>query len=1284
MGAFFTGIYSLFRRHRWLFAFFMVSAFAVFGWLASKIKLEEDLSRALPDDPAIKKLNEIFAGSKLLDKITVTISLSDTNAVNTDRLVLFGEALEESVNSSMKPLVKQTRLRTDEESFTTIMHTVVSQLPVFVDSADYPRIDSLLTAQQLSAKMDEHLQTLTGPAGVAMKGMIAGDPAGISWIPLARLRQMQIDENFQLYDNCVITRDGKNLFFFITPAYPPSNSGKNTLLQEALKQITDSLQTTPFADVRTSVFGSAIVSAGNANQLRRDSWLTQIFTITFLLVLFYFFFRRKRVPLVMLIPVAFGFVFALGMMYLLQGDISVIAIAMGAVVFGIAVNYSIHLFNHYRHHPDMKVVIRELSVPMTIGSFTTITGFLCLLLTRSPLLHDLGLFAALSLVGAALSALLMIPQLAGKPEAEESAREHWLDRKIAAFQPGRKSILVIVVLTLVFGYTARYIGFDADMMKMNFMSPETRAAEARLNRFNAEAMQSVYVVAEGKNLDAALEVNEQVAKMAAQLKEKGVVRRFSGMSPALNSSSLRAARIRQWNAYWTNERSDKVMAILQQEGIRRGFNAAAFAPFANLLYGRYTEADTTALQALRQALPADFITETPDHVLAVHLLNVSPDHRETVFQYFKNKPGITVVDRQYLSNKFASILNDDYSAIAWMTSLVVFFVLLLTYGRIELALTAFIPMLITWVWILGIMGLFGLKFNIINVVVSALIFGLGDDYSIFIMDGLLGEYATGKKNSGSYRSSVILSAITTLAGLGVLIFAKHPALQSIALISIIGISCVMIHSLILIPVMFRWLITNRTAKGFFPWTFSGLFITVFAFSYFVTGSLLLTVIGYVLIKFNPFAGRRCKLIYHTILCRFTWSQVYIMGNVKKQILNREYADFDKPSIIVCNHQGFLDILCTVMLHPKVILLTNKWVWNSPVFGAVVKMADYYPVVEGMEDGIDHLKKITDEGYSIVVFPEGTRSVDGKIGRFHKGAFYLAEKLKLDIQPILLHGTGYNITKGDFLLKSGKITVQFLPRIQQGDTRYGTTYQENAKSIGRMFRAEYAETVQQQETTSFHYERLMYQYIYKGPVLEWYTRIKLKLEDNYKLFDALLPADGRILDAGCGYGYLAYMLYYRSRQRTIMGIDYDEEKIAVAQHCAGRPEQVQFYTADLRNFEFEKYNAIIISDVLHYLDESNQQKVMRNAIDALLPGGKLIIRDGNAELKDRQKGTWLTEFFSTKVFRFNIAQPEGLKFLYGSTIRSIAQEKGVACEEIDTTKFTSNIIFVLEKMTEPVA
>src|SRR5690606_29778135 len=230
----------------------------------------------------------------------------------------------------------------------------------------------------------------------------------------------------------------------------------------------------------------------------------------------------------------------------------------------------------------------------------------------------------------------------------------------------------------------------------------------------------------------------------------------------------------------------------------------------------------------------------------------------------------------------------------------------------------------TWIWILGIMALIGIEFNIVNVMVSTFIFGLGDDYSIFTMDGLLEEYRVARESLGSIRTSIFLSAFTTIAGLGVLIFAQHPALRSIAAISLLGIVSVFVMSQSIEPFLFRWLVTRRTNVGFTPMTFYGLIRTGFTYSLFVIGALLLTIAGIVL-SIIPFAKGRVKLLYHFLLSKFACLVIYVEPTVKKKIIGLDRSTFSTPSVVIANHTSFLDILLTILLHPKVILVTNRWV-----------------------------------------------------------------------------------------------------------------------------------------------------------------------------------------------------------------------------------------------------------------------------------------------------------------------------------------------------------------------
>ncbi|HXB43247.1 MAG TPA: 1-acyl-sn-glycerol-3-phosphate acyltransferase [Puia sp.] len=625
------------------------------------------------------------------------------------------------------------------------------------------------------------------------------------------------------------------------------------------------------------------------------------------------------------------------------------------------------------------------------------------------------------------------------------------------------------------------------------------------------------------------------------------------------------------------------------------------------------------------------------------------------------------------------IIDHDISKAYFILSIIMLVILLIIFGRIELTLISLVPFFVTSIFLAGIAGFFKIQFDLNPSIVSGLVLSLVTAQGIFILQGQLKHYKTGKKGVSSYRSLVFILTITAVACLLLQILAHYPEIKSLTILVTLGGICVAFLPRLFIAPLFNFLITSRVQKNRFPWTFFGLSKSAFAFAYFVAASLVLTLLGLIFVKLNPFSKEKGKLLYHVCVSKFCWSLMYIMGNVKKKIINPDGEDFSRPAVIICNHQSFLDILSTVMLSPKLILFTNHWVWNSPVFGFVVRMADYYPVMQGADGSIDLVADRVRQGYCVVVFPEGTRSADGNINRFHKGAFFLAEKLGLDILPILIHGSGYTMGKGDFLLKDGTITLQLLPRIKPTELSFGTGYTERAKLISKYFRTRFNQLRQELEQPSYFKEQLIYNYIYKGPVLEWYLRIKLHFEKNYALFDDLLPRKGKLLDAGCGYGFLTYMLHFISSQREITGVDYDETKIETANYCLSKTEKMSFIHADILVFSFEKYDGIILSDVLHYLPPLQQKQVVEKCMQSLNENGILIIRDGNKDLTDRHRGTQITEFFSTTFSGFNKTTKSGLSFFSGSLIREIAAEQKMGCTEIDQSKYTSNVIFVIKKI-----
>ena len=166
-------------------------------------------------------------------------------------------------------------------------------------------------------------------------------------------------------------------------------------------------------------------------------------------------------------------------------------------------------------------------MPMTVGSFTTIGGFLCLEFVESEMLKDLGLFAAFSLIGASLCSLIFLPHFIAskKEQAAHTADEFsWID-KIAAYRPeyNKYLVIIILVLTILFAYWARKVGFESDLQQMNFMCSKLKQSEKKLNKINEYALQSVYLVTEGKTLNEALVNNEKLVKQIEKLQDQKIL-----------------------------------------------------------------------------------------------------------------------------------------------------------------------------------------------------------------------------------------------------------------------------------------------------------------------------------------------------------------------------------------------------------------------------------------------------------------------------------------------------------------------------------------------------------------------------------------------------------------------------------------------------------------------------------------------------------------------------------------------------------------------------------------
>lgn len=183
--------------------------------------------------------------------------------------------------------------------------------------------------------------------------------------------------------------------------------------------------------------------------------------------------------------------------------------------------------------------------------------------------------------------------------------------------------------------------------------------------------------------------------------------------------------------------------------------------------------------------------------------------------------------------------------------------------------------------------------------------------------------------------------------------------------------------------------------------------------------------------------------------------------------NPHGEDFRRGSIIICNHQSLLDTLCLFILSPRILLVTHGRVWNNPLVAAVLRYADCFSVSDTEWGGrLDYCRSFLDKGYSIVIFPEGKRSPDGNIQRFHKGAFYLAEQLQADLLPVFIHGAAYVQPPGVAFANRGGFYIEIGQRIPFDETSFGSGYVERCKLLHRYYLEHFEEIRYRVETPEY--------------------------------------------------------------------------------------------------------------------------------------------------------------------------------------------------------------------------
>ncbi|MBI3881400.1 MAG: 1-acyl-sn-glycerol-3-phosphate acyltransferase, partial [Verrucomicrobia bacterium] len=383
---------------------------------------------------------------------------------------------------------------------------------------------------------------------------------------------------------------------------------------------------------------------------------------------------------------------------------------------------------------------------------------------------------------------------------------------------------------------------------------------------------------------------------------------------------------------------------------------------------------------------------------------------------------------------------------------------------------------------------------------------------------------------------------------------------------------------------------------------------------------------------------------------------------KLEFRNISPATFSPPCIVISNHQSAVDVMLMVSLPGDVRQTAKKRVFDQPMLGLGCKILGHVMVEPNdPETTLNRCRARLVEGAAVHFYPEGTRSPDGFMQRFHRGAFELAVELKQEILPIVLCDTNTAMPRDSYWFEPFHAVVSALPRVTPQNFDY---------ALGSVALMRHCETLMRDALQKLHDKvntprvlrrKVARLYRYQGQFVEQFVHWKMKLDPVFTALDAAVPRAGVILDLGCGYGLATHWLAHCTDARTFLGVDYDEEKIRVAKCTAPEHSRVRFEQQDILNWEFPPCDAVLLLDVLHYWTPDKQQLILDKVRRALRPGGKLILRDGARAESEAHERVHRWEIFATR-FGLNRTQ-EGLHFLTLAELETALQRAGFGKSEI---------------------
>jgi len=832
-----------FHKHILIFSVLLTLAAIV---LVTRLKLDLNLIALLPsNNPSVDAFFDVAE----------TIGIQSTLIALVEMPENIDQKDSEAVVEHLATKYAQTRLITEIEyksearQLANLFKILAEYFPNLVKTEDLARLTQKFSDEGIHAQVLENKKILMTPLGIAAKELVHVDPLGLRDILGTSLTVPTGKRTVKTHNGYYRTKEG-NYIIFLKPEKPPQNvvfskklmARVSALGKLALAELPEKLA--GFSNkIKIFYTGGYPIAVNDEAITKKDIKVTLLTSFLGVMLLFGLAFRTWRILFFVGLPLAVSLLWTLGFASLIFQRLNILTCIFSCVLIGLGIDFAIHIINRYFGENQvnlpvprrLQLTFEESGMGILVGGITTATAFFSIGLSDFKGFSELGVLTGIGILICLLGMLFLLPALlvyfsTGKRSSKTVA--------IAGF--GMNSLLdrvekyprivlvvaaVIVLLPIISGTGIR---FDDNLKNFRPVDSKVLRLQDKVTDWLGGSTAAILLVA-GEDTEAeAMETGASIYSSLNELKKSGMIagiRSISSYFPAPSQQKNNMEFIRRHADIFDIKRIKKTFYKALKEN---GFVILD-------LYDEYFESLSRALSEDKLLLPTSLQDKELEKFMKLFVIRkdnayktvtyISPNKdlwsRSETFQ-FKEMIIRTLKEKGIKKNRYLLtgpnlltgdlkdlIINNLKSSLLF-ASLSIFAVLIIYYRSLKLVLLAITPLLIGLAALAGIMSMFGLDFNFLNLIVIPMIVGIGiDDGVHFTNTFCQSDHFSISESMFQTGRAVILTSLTTILGFGSIILSHYPGLKSMGYVAIIGISACMLASITVLPAIFAIVLRSK-------------------------------------------------------------------------------------------------------------------------------------------------------------------------------------------------------------------------------------------------------------------------------------------------------------------------------------------------------------------------------------------------------------------------------------------------------------------------------------------